>query len=76
MNKRPEPQDYLIPDLNIRISKSWIRLIHWTKTVVPNGQVCIKINGGQPGDLIPEHTKKRVRFDKEEDVPVDFEVDT
>ena len=67
--------DYLIPEINVRVSRQWIRLIHWTQTVLPNGQLCVKVNGGQPSMLVPEYTKKNVRFDKEEDVPINFEVD-
>ena len=54
------------PELEIRVSKSWIRLIRFTQTSVPHGQVCFKTANGEPTDLVDEHTKRRIRFDKEE----------
>jgi len=61
-----------VPELEVRVSPSWIRFIRWCQVNVPYGQVCVKINNAEPGDLVPEHTKKRVRFDKEDTIPNDF----
>ena len=65
-------QNGAIPELEVRVSPSWVRFIRWCQVNVPYGQVCIKINNAEPGDLVPEHTKKRVRFDKEESIPSEF----
>ena len=65
-------EGYIIPELEIRITPSWIRLIRYCQVNLPNGQLCVKINNAEPGNLVSEHTKRAIRFDKEQDVPVDF----
>ena len=60
---------YLIPELEIRISRAWLRHIKWVQENVPQGQVCYKTDQGEPTELVPEHTKRRIRFDKEGGIP-------
>jgi len=62
-----------MPQIEIRVSESWIRLIRFTQLNIPHGQLCIRISNSQPTELIPEHTKRRIRFDKEESIPTEFE---
>lgn len=63
---------YEIPELEIRVSSSWIRFIRFCQVNIPHGQVCIKTANGNPTDLVPEYTKRRVRFDKEESIPTEI----
>lgn len=74
MPKTKNEEMYLVPELNIRISMSWIRLIRFVQASLPHGQLCIKIVNCEPTDLVKEHTVERIRFDKEESIPteVDF----
>jgi len=67
------PKEELLPELEIRISPAWIRLIRFCQMNIPHGQVCIKISNAEPTDLVPEHTKRRIRFDKEESIPLEME---
>ena len=58
--------EILVPEIEVRVSSSWINFINWCKVNVPNGQVCVKVNNGEPGELVSEYTKIRVRFDKKD----------
>ena len=68
-----EIKEFVIPELEIRVTPAWIRLIRFTQLNIPHGQLCVKIVNAQPTDLVPEYTKQRIRFDKEESIPADFE---
>ena len=70
--ERQADRMWLVPELEIRISESWIRLIRYCQTSLPNGQLCFKVNNAEPGRLVSEHTKRDIRFDKEQDVLIDF----
>ena len=73
--KKPEEvKEYLIPEIEIRISASWIRIIRYCQTRLPNGQICFKIANAQPGALVPEHTQRLIRFDKEGDIPLESDL--
>mgnify|MGYP001572494347 CR=1 FL=1 len=54
----------LLPEIEVRVSESWINFIQWCKINVPHGQVCFKINNGEPGDLVNDYTKVRINFSK------------
>ena len=60
---KQEEQVYLIPELEIRVPVSWIRLVRYCQTEFPNGDLKIRIVNSQPTELLEE--KKKVRFDKE-----------
>jgi len=72
-DKTPKIEDLEAPELEIRVSKSWIRLIRWCQVNLPYGQVCVKIKNSEPGDLVEEHTSRSVRFDKEETIPTEYD---
>ena len=58
---------YLIPELDLRVSVAWLRLISWCQRNVPHGQVCYRMEKGEPTELVPQYTRRKVRFDKDED---------
>ena len=58
--------------LKMEVSRSWIRFIRWVQENYPHGQVCFKTVNGEPTDFVEEHSKRRVRFDKEETIPLGF----
>ena len=60
---------YLIPELDLTVSVAWLRLISWCQRNIPHGQICYKIERGEPTELVSEHTKRKVRFDKEDILP-------
>ena len=62
-----------LPEIEVRISQSWVRFIQWCKVNVPHGQICIRTVNGEPTDLVPEYTKRKIRFDKEESIPSSIE---
>ena len=70
--QKQDDRMWLVPELEIRISESWIRLIRYCQTSLPNGQLCFKVGNAEPGRLVWEHTKKDIRFDKNQDLPMDF----
>ena len=53
----------LIPELQIRVTKNWIRLIRYVQVNIPFGSVNIKIDHAQPTKLLDY--KQDIRFDKE-----------
>lgn len=57
-----EDKDFLVPEIEVRISESWINLIQWCKLNIPHGQVCVELNNGEPGNLIHDHTKVKINF--------------
>jgi hypothetical protein len=64
-SEKPEKEEYEIPELQVRIPKSWIRLIVYCQRELADGQLCVKINNSEPGDLVSQYTEKRIRFDRE-----------
>jgi len=61
---KSKKDEVLVPEIEVRISEAWISFIQWCKTNIPNGQVCFRINNGEPGELNNDYTKLRIRFDK------------
>ena len=60
--------------VEVRISRSWIRLIKFVASVIPNGTMTIQFVNGQPTKSVGV-PKPDIRFDKEAAVPqsLDFE---
>ena len=56
------------PTLDVRISRSWVRLITWIQNVMPDGEMSIKFVNGQPVKPTSQPTPD-IRFDKESRVP-------
>jgi hypothetical protein len=69
MVKAAEEKVYIVPEINIRVSESWINLIYWCQTQCPHGDIEIKIVNGLPTDLVS--WKPRIRFDKSNSIPSD-----
>ena len=65
MSKNQE--GYLIPEIEIRVTPAWIRLIRYCQTEFPHGDIKIRIVSAQPTELLEE--KKKVRFDREATIP-------
>ena len=63
-------EGYLIPEIEIRVSPAWIRLIRYCQTEFPHGDLKIRIVNAQPTDLLEE--RRRIRFDKETTIPEIF----
>ena len=61
-----------IPELEIRVTPAWVRLIRFVQVNIPHGKVGVKIVNCQPTELDEDYTKRKVRFDKEESIPIDF----
>ena len=59
-------------EIEVRVSSAWLRLIKFCQTELPHGTLCVKIANGQPTVLDEEHTKRTIRFDREESLPVDY----
>jgi len=64
---KSEEKWYLVPDLEIRISESWINFIAYCQEKFPHGDITIRIVNAQPTDLLDQ--KPRVRFDKPSTIP-------
>ena len=64
-------ESYLIPELEIRITPAWIRLIRFCQTEFPNGDIKVRIVNCQPTELLER--KEKIRFDKEQVIPQIFE---
>ena len=62
-----EDKIYLIPELEIRVPESWIRLVRYCQTEFPNGDLKIRVVNSQPTEML--ESKPRVRFDKEMVIP-------
>lgn len=67
--KPAEEKVYIVPELEIRISESWVNLIHWCQTSFPHGDIKIKIVNGLPTELLEQHAK--IRFDKQNTMPLE-----
>jgi len=59
-----------LPEIEVRVSKAWIRMIRYCQTEAPHCDIEIRIVDAQPTVLLK--VKKRVRFDKESTIPVNF----
>jgi len=57
-------REILVPEVEVRISESWINFIQWSKNNIPNGQICFTIANGEPVKLITKYTETNIRFDK------------
>lgn len=68
MNQKND--DYLIPELEIRISQSWVRLVRFCQVEFPHGDLKVRIVNGQPTELV--EAKRKIRFDKEQSIPTSF----
>ena len=62
-----DPSGYLIPEIEIRVSPAWIRLIRYCQVELPHGDLKIRIVNAQPTDLL--EVKPKVRFDREMSIP-------
>ncbi len=62
-----EEKLYLVPELEIRISQSWINLISYCQEKFPYGDLTVRIVNAQPTDLL--ESRPRVRFDKVSTIP-------
>lgn len=60
-----------VPELEIPVSKAWIRFIRWCQVSFPYGTVTIQIVNAQPTKLVDK--KQDIRFDKETTIPVNFD---
>ena len=67
MANKTEEKMYLVPDLELRISESWINLIAYCQEKFPYGDITIRIASAQPTELLDE--KPKVRFDKRYTIP-------
>jgi hypothetical protein len=63
---------YEIPKLGVSVSANWLRLIFWVQQNMPHGQICYKVERGEPTELVAELTKRKVRFDKDNELPPNF----
>jgi hypothetical protein len=71
MTQKSENNEIELPEIEVSVSKSWIRLIRWTQVNMPFGELTIRIVNAGPTDLISH--KAKVRFDKEQSIPTNFE---
>lgn len=53
---------YLVPELNVKISLAWIKLVEYCQENLRFGTLKIEINNGQPGKKLKEIPS--IRFDK------------
>ena len=74
MPKKTEEKFYIVPELEVRISESWVRLVRWCQTSFRDGELRIKVINAQPTDLLD--MKRKIRFDIEETVPIDSNIDS
>jgi len=63
---RQEDRVWVVPELEVRVSESWIRFVRWCQTEMPYGRVTVQIVNAQPTRMV-DH-KPDVRFDKEQPV--------
>ena len=59
--------------VEMKVSKAWAKFMSFCQTEVPYGNVKIKLENGQPTDLL--EAKRKVRFDKEATLPISFSDD-
>jgi hypothetical protein len=59
-------------DIQLHVSKNWIKFINWVRNNNPYGQVGVTIYNGDPVKKIKDLTWKEDRFDKDDTTPIDF----
>jgi len=64
-------EGYVIPELEIRVTPAWVRLVRFCQTEFPNGDLKIRIVNCQPTELLER--REKIRFDKEMTLPGTFE---
>jgi len=57
-----EETTYLVPEINVTITQSWVALITYCQDNLPFGDLCVEISNGQPGKRVKETPS--IRFDK------------
>ena len=57
------PEGVLIPEMEIRVTPSWVRLIRFCQVDVQHGDIKVKIVNAQPTKLLDY--SREIRFDKE-----------
>ncbi len=62
-SKDKKEEIYIIPELDIRVSKAWLNFIVYCQSTFPHGEISIKIVNGQPTEMIDK--KEKIRFDRE-----------
>lgn len=55
-------------DKTKEVPEAWMNLIKYCQTILPHGEIQVRIVNGLPTDLVGE--KKRIRFDKDMTVPI------
>lgn len=63
---KTEERVFIVPELDVRVPESWVRLVRWCQVAFPNGDIKIKIVNSQPTKLL--EYKPDIRFDKEPSV--------
>jgi hypothetical protein len=67
---KKEEEEKVIPELEIPVSKAWIRLVQFVRMNCPYGTIKVKIVNSNPTTLT--EWKQDIRFDKETSVPQAF----
>ena len=65
-------ETYLVPEIDLTITKAWINLIAYCQENLPYGDLFVEINSGQPGKRVKEVPS--VRFDKPVSQPKEGQV--
>ena len=61
MTVKPEDETFLVPDLEVKISKAWVNLVTYCQGRLPYGELHVEIANSQPGKIVKEVPS--VRFD-------------
>lgn len=56
-----EEKLYLVPEIDVKISRSWINLVQYCQGSFPYGDLYVEIDNGQPGKRLKEVPS--IRFD-------------
>jgi len=62
MSKTATEETYLVPEIDLVITRAWINLIAYCQENLPYGDLFVKINNSQPGKK--EKEIPNIRFDK------------
>lgn len=62
-SKDKKEEIYIIPELDIRVSRAWLNFITYCQGSFPHGEISVRIVNGQPTELLDK--KERTRFDRE-----------
>jgi hypothetical protein len=68
--KKVEERVFVVPELQVRVNESWVRLVRWCQVSFPHGDLKIRIVNAQPTELLEE--RRRIRFDKEDTLSSDL----